>query len=61
MSEAARDGLDAVIAAYGANVDRTLIAANLRRTPQERFDQLTQMLRFAEELRRAGERARTAT
>jgi hypothetical protein len=39
-------------------VDRTLLRQNLRRSVQERFDALMALQRFAEELRRAGARAR---
>lgn len=47
---------DPVIEAYKAHVDRTLIRRNLARTVDERLEALIQLQRFAEELRRAGER-----
>jgi hypothetical protein len=40
------------------DVDRTLIRANLQRTPEERLRNLMALQRFAEELRAAGQRAR---
>jgi len=45
---------DPVIEAYKKDVDRTLIRRNLRLTVEERFRQLMDMQRFAEELRAAG-------
>ena len=47
---------DPVIEAYKKDIDRTLLRQNLRRTPEERFLQLMELQRFAEELRRAGKR-----
>lgn len=49
--------MDPVVEALKANVDRTLIRANLTRTPTERFEQLLAMQAFADELRRAGRAA----
>lgn len=49
--------VDPVVEALKANVDRTLIRANLTRTPTERFEQLLAMQAFADELRRAGRAA----
>jgi hypothetical protein len=48
---------DARIASFKGGVDRTLLAENLRRTVDERFRQLMELQRFAEELKRAGRRA----
>jgi hypothetical protein len=48
---------DPVVRAYLAGVDRTLIAKNLRLTPEERFRQLMALQRMATELRRAGRAA----
>jgi len=45
---------DPVIEFYKKDVDRTLIRENLRLTPEERFNKLMRMQKFAEELRRAG-------
>lgn len=49
---------DPVIDVYKEGIDRTLIRENLRRTPDERFQQLMALQAFAEELREAGRRAR---
>jgi hypothetical protein len=49
---------DPVIEAYKEDVDRTLLRENLRRTPEERLDNLMELQRFAQELRRAGREAR---
>ena len=45
---------DPVLELYKKDVDRTLIRENLRLTVDERFERLLQLIRFAEELRRAG-------
>lgn len=50
--------MDAVIEAYKKDIDRTLVVENLRRSVEERFLNLMQLQRFAEELRRAGKAAR---
>ena len=50
---------DPVIEAYKRDVDRTLLRRNLALTPTERLEQLAELQRFAEELRRAGKAART--
>jgi hypothetical protein len=52
-------GLDAVIEAYKKDVDVTLIRENLRLTVHQRFQQLMQLQKFAEELRHAGRKARS--
>ena len=52
-------GLDAVIEAYKKDVDVTLIRANLRLTVDQRFQQLMMLQQFAEELQRAGRKARS--
>ena len=49
---------DPVIEAYKKDVDVTLIRANLRLTVDQRFQQLMKLQQFAEELRRAGRKAR---
>ena len=49
---------DPVTEAYKKDVDRTLLRENLKRTPEERLDNLMELQRFAEELRRAGREAR---
>jgi hypothetical protein len=54
----ARTGLDAVIEAYKKDVDLTLIRENLRLTVDQRFRQLMELQRFAEELQESGRKAR---
>ena len=54
--EAGKD-LDPVIEAYRKDVDVTLIRENLRLTVDQRFQQL-KLQQFAEDLRRAGRKAR---
>jgi hypothetical protein len=49
---------DPVIEAYKAHVDRTLLRQNLMRTPEERWANLAAAQRLAEEMRRAGAKAR---
>jgi hypothetical protein len=49
---------DRVIERYKQDVDRTLLRANLQRTPEERLRNLMALQRFAEELQAAGRRAR---
>jgi len=51
--------LDPVIEAYKKDIDITLIRENLRLTVDERFQQLMKLQRFAEDLRRAGRKARS--
>jgi hypothetical protein len=49
---------DPVIEAYKKDIDRTLLRENLKLTVQQRFENLMQLQRFAEELQRAGRRLR---
>jgi hypothetical protein len=49
---------DEIIDLYMKDVDRTLLRENLKLTPTQRFEKLMSMLRFVEELRRAGGEAR---
>ncbi len=49
---------DPVIEACKKDIDRTLLRENLRKTPDERLRDLVRLQAFAEDLRRAGERAR---
>jgi hypothetical protein len=51
--------LDPIIEAYKKDIDVTLIRENLRLTVDQRFQQLMKMQKFAEELRRAGRKARS--
>jgi len=50
--------LDPVIEAYKKDIDVTLIRENLRLTVDQRFRQLMKLQRFAEELQKAGQKAR---
>jgi hypothetical protein len=49
---------DPVIEAYKKDIDRTLLRRKLKLTVEERFEELMELQRFAEELRRAGHEAR---
>ena len=49
---------DPVIEAYKKHIDGTLIRENLRLTVDQRFQQLMELQRFAEELQKAGRKAR---
>jgi hypothetical protein len=51
--------LDPVIEVYKRDVDRTLIRQQLRRTVDERVQNMIAALRFAEALREAGRRHTT--
>ena len=57
MSEAAPSSIDAIIAAYKAGLDYSLIRRSLQRTVEERLEALMQLQEFAAELRRAGRAA----
>ena len=57
-NEQSDNDLDAVIEAFKKDVDVTLIRENLRLTVEQRFQQLMKLQQFAEELRRAGRKAR---
>ena len=50
--------VDPVIESYKKDIDRTLLRENLKLTVEDRFRKLMAMQRFAEELRRAGRRAK---
>ena len=49
---------DPVTEAYKKHIDRTLIRENLRLTVDQRFQQLMELQRFAEELKNAGRKVR---
>jgi hypothetical protein len=51
--------VDPVIEAYKKHIDVTLIRENLRLTVDQRFQQLMKLHQFAEDLRRAGRKARS--
>jgi hypothetical protein len=50
---------DPVIEAYKKDIDITLIRENLRLTVDQRFQRLMKLQQFAEELQRAGRKARS--
>ena len=50
---------DPVVEAYKKDIDLTLIRENLRLTVDQRFQQLMKLQQFAEDLRRAGRKARS--
>ena len=52
--------VDPIIEEYKKHIDRTLIRENLKLTVEERFLKHIELQRFAEELRRAGKKARAA-
>jgi hypothetical protein len=45
---------DPVIEAYKKDIDRSLLRERLKRTPTERVEDLTALVRFADELAAAG-------
>lgn len=57
-NEQADADLDPVIEAYKKDIDVTLIRENLRLTVDKRFQQLIKLQQWAEDLRRAGRKAR---
>ncbi len=58
MDGSPRRDPDPVVEAYKKDIDRTLIRENLKLTVEERFRKAMALARFAEELRRAGRKAR---
>ena len=52
------NSIDAVINAYKKDVDRTLIRENLKLSIQQRFDKFEEFMKFADELKRAGQAKR---
>ena len=56
-STISQNSMDSVIEEYKKHIDRTLIRENLRLTVQQRFENLMELQKLAEELRRAGRRA----
>ena len=51
---------DPIIELYKRDVDRTLLRENLKLTQEARFDQLSSMAKFVDELHRNGVKRRTA-
>lgn len=49
---------DPVIEAYKQGIDRSLLQRNLRLTPEQRILQAMELQKLAEEVRRAGKKAR---
>ena len=45
--------MDEIIKIYRLGIDETLLDINLRRSVDERFENLMQLAKFAQELRRA--------
>ena len=52
---------DPVIEAYKKDVDRTLLRENLKLTAEQRIRKLTELCRFAEQLRQAARKAKEQT
>ena len=50
--------IDPVVEFYKRDVDRTLLRENLKLTPGERLEKFVRFAKFAEQVRKAGERAR---
>lgn len=50
--------MDRIIEMFKRDVDRTLLRENLKKSPDERVRDLMELLRAAEEFRRAGRRLR---
>ena len=46
--------MDAVIAVYQKDIDRTLLRENLRLTPEGRIQKLSAVLELVDEVRKAG-------
>jgi len=61
MTDGERSSIDDVIDVYKRDIDRTLIRQRLTRSIEERLEDLMELQRFAEELRRAGRRAAAAS
>ncbi len=55
-----REWTDPCVAAYAPGIDETLLVRNLLLSVEQRFVQLLELQRFADELRRAGHAARQA-
>jgi hypothetical protein len=58
MEQSPKTDHDPVVEAYKKDIDRTLIRENLKLTVEERFLKAMALMRFAEEMRRAGREAR---
>ena len=60
VTKPSEDVPDPVVEAYKKDVDLSLLRRNLGLTVEQRFLQLMELQRFADELARAGRRARAA-
>jgi hypothetical protein len=58
MEDTPQRDRDPVIKAYKKDIDRRLLRENLKLTVEERFVKAMALMRFAEEMRRAGREAR---
>jgi hypothetical protein len=58
VEDTPRRDRDPVVEAYKKDIDRTLIRENLKLTVEERFRKALALMRFADEMRRAGREAR---
>ena len=52
------EACDPVVEAYKRDVDRTLLVANLKLTPEQRSQKFMDFMKFLGEIRRAGRRMR---
>jgi hypothetical protein len=50
--------IDEIVQIYMKSVDRTLLIENLKKTPEQRLRDLQRLQRFAEEVSRAGQKAK---
>ena len=58
MNQPQKADRDPVVEAYKKDIDRTLIRENLKLTVEERFRKAMALMRFADEMKRAGREAR---
>jgi hypothetical protein len=58
MNQPPKADRDPVVEAYKKDIDRTLIRENLKLTVEERFRKAMALMRFADEMKRAGREAR---
>jgi hypothetical protein len=58
MPRPPRPDPDPVVEAYKKDIDRTLIRENLKLSVDDRFRKAMALAKFADELRRAGQKAR---
>jgi hypothetical protein len=58
MNQPPKADRDPVVEAYKKDIDRTLIRENLKLTVEGRFRKAMALMRFADEMKRAGREAR---